>query len=216
MERSDYTGKTFGYLRVIAFERMGSHGSRYYRCVCVCGKEHVAQRSNLRSGRVSSCGCKKRELMSKRLRRHGWSRATLPGYGTWVGMRQRCFNKSSKQYPQYGGRGITVCDRWKDSVENFIADMGPRPKGMSLDRIDNNGNYEPANCRWATPRQQQNNCRNTRVLTANGASLPIQEWGRRIGIPANVIKWRLSRGWTPERTVSEPKHGTGPKHRRAV
>lgn len=118
----------------------------------------TVQASYLRDGNTRSCGCLKRETNAKRLTRHGMAGTRV--FNTWVNMRQRCQRKTGPEWENYGRRGITVCDRWQ-TFENFLADMGEPPPGMSIDRIDNNGNYEPGNCRWATPTQQSRNRRDT-------------------------------------------------------
>lgn len=132
----------------------------YVVCVCECGTQRTLHVSNLISGRTKSCGCYRREKASQMQTTHGnYGSAT---YKIWGGMINRCFNERNKGYPQYGGRGITVCERWR-SFENFLADMGERPAGMSIERIDNSGNYEPGNCRWATATDQARNTRRTKL-----------------------------------------------------
>jgi hypothetical protein len=111
-------------------------------------------------------------------------------------MRYRCYSPSNAKYPIYGGRGIKVCDRWLESFENFLADMGEKPEGMTLDRIDPNGNYEPENCRWATPAQQANNLRTVRYLEHNGARHTITEWASILGTTRPAIIMRMRRGET--------------------
>jgi len=118
---------------------------------------------------------------------HGMRRTKV--WGVWWQMHQRCRNPNVKAYPRYGGRGIAVCERWQD-FENFFADMGEPPPGHSLDRIDNNGNYDPSNCRWATPKQQQQNRRNARLLTVDGVTKLEIDWSREIGFKTNVMKAR--------------------------
>lgn len=122
----------------------------------------------------------------------------------WCGMRRRCSNPSDKAYPSYGGRGITVCERWQ-SFENFLHDMGYRPKGKSLGRIDNDKGYSPENCRWESSRQQNNNKRNNRHIEALGESLTLPEWARKTGLSVATIESRIARGWLPERALTQPK-----------
>jgi hypothetical protein len=137
--------------------------------------------------------------MGKANRVHGMSRT--PTYASWFQMWQRCRNKNSKDYPRWGGRGITVCDRWQ-SFASFLADMGERPPGMTLDRYpDNGGNYEPGNCRWATASQQVQNSTSVTNLTYDGQTYCIAEWSRRIGIKEVTIGGRLKRGWSVERAL---------------
>jgi hypothetical protein len=138
---------------------------------------------------------------------HGYSRKSVkraPEYSAWMDMRGRCTAPSHKAYPAYGGRGITICERWSD-FRNFIADMGPRPSTReSLDRINVNGPYSPDNCRWATRDTQNNNRRNTRRLTWRGETLSIAQWQRKLGYGKGVIKTRLRLKWSLERIFTEP------------
>lgn len=137
---------------------------------------------------------------------HGHSPAsgTTPTYGSWSAMKNRCDSPSNPRWNRYGGRGISYCPRWK-KFTNFLEDMGERPKGMSIDRIDNDGNYEPLNCRWATRRQQVQNSTTVREITALGRTLPLVEWQRITGISRHTIGQRLNKyGWTPEDAVSFP------------
>lgn len=156
----DLTGQKFGRLTVIKrAENQNSH-TRWV-CDCECGNSVIAKGIHLKSGHTQSCGCAKIELHTKRLTKHGYCGTSL--YNVWCSMKERCCNKQAQRYNDYGGRGIKVCSRWLNSFEAFYEDVSKLPhfgeKGYSLDRINNDGNYEPSNIRWATAKEQANNKR---------------------------------------------------------
>lgn len=155
----DMIGKTFGRLTVVAAAPSSKHRELRWECMCACGTLHVVQGKHLRSGAIASCGCFRNEKTSQRFRKHGHKVGGVSAtYQSWRGMHERCTLPSHVAYSRYGGRGIRVCERWA-TFANFVSDMGERPDGMEIDRIDNDGNYEPGNCRWATRQKQMRHLR---------------------------------------------------------
>lgn len=200
------TGSKFGRLMVVSRSKKNTWNNAWWNCVCECGGVKVVTGHKLRSGRVSSCGCMRTEsnrIKAMNNRTHGLSYSGT--YSSWRLMKQRCLNSCSPTYMYYGGRGIKICRRWL-KFENFIADMGERPNGKSLDRYpDKNGNYEPSNCRWATRKQQSLNTRRNITLEYNGLSMPLSAWAEHFGLNQQTLRQRvLINHWPIERALHEP------------
>jgi hypothetical protein len=153
-------------------------------CDCACGSECRVSTSNLAHGHIRSCGCLLRETTIKRSTTHGCAGrgGVSPEYVSWAMAKTRCFNPHFPAYRLYGGRGITMCERWASSFQNFLSDMGPCPSGLTLERKDNDGNYEPVNCRWATRYEQSQNRQNSRLVEYRGVKQTISQWARSLGI----------------------------------
>lgn len=190
-------GHIFGRLTVIS--RANNIGKQTaWNCLCVCGNAKVVMGAHLQSGNTTSCGCFRKEVATS----HGMRHTKI--YGVWTHMRDRCYNKSDKRYNCYGGRGISVCDRWLDSFENFFADMGEAPEKMSLDRINVNGDYCPDNCRWATNEQQANNTRTNHFLELGEERFTVAQWSRKTGIRSHTILRRIALGWPINDVLCKP------------
>lgn len=198
-------GTRFGSLTVIGESAARQHNQVSWICRCDCGKECFVAGASLFSGNTSSCGCKKGLTRASQLLRHGHCRrgaGQSKTYVAWANMRKRTTDPSNDRYAAYGGRGISVCDRWQ-SFDLFVADMGEAPSSQhSIDRIDVNGDYEPSNCRWITLREQAQNRQDTRWVIWHGERLCFEEACRRAGVKSVVAYKRLRRGWTLDRALS--------------
>jgi hypothetical protein len=195
----NYAGKQFGRLTILDVVRRNSRWMVVAKCAC--GSDYMTQLAAIQSGRVKSCSCLKNELLTKRATKHGLAGSRI--YNTWSNMIQRCENPRHALWRNYGGRGIAVCLRWH-KLENFFADMGHHPAGLQLDRIDNDGDYNPGNCRWATRLQQNNNQRTSRFLKVGTMRKTVAEWSRETGINRHTIAHRLVLGWSDEKAVLTP------------
>lgn len=170
---------------------------------CNCGNEFSADIDKVKKKHTRSCGCLHKEflkVLKNKNTQHGMWKS--PEFYIWSSMLQRCYNVNATGYKNYGGRGITVCERWKSSFENFFTDMGQRPESLSLDRIDVNGNYSPENCRWATLAQQGENKRNTIYITVDGKTKSLTEWARELGVRKDTLRWRLKK-WSLQKTFQK-------------
>lgn len=196
----ELSGQVFGYLTVLS--RVSATGQARWLCACKCGKKTIVPGYDLRTGIIKSCGCLRIEIVKKRSITHGKTKTIE--YYAWINMRNRCYYKKNKTFNRYGALGITVCDQWRHSFETFLTDMGPRPFGYSLDRIDPRGNYCPENCRWTTLEIQQTNKKCTKFAILNGETKPISIWCRILGISYRTIRARIAAGWEPEKALLTP------------
>lgn len=185
----DLTNQRFGRLLVLRYT-----GKYYWLCLCDCGVTKPVHSYSLRNGDTKSCGCLRREVLSNVRHRL----AGTPIHQVWVRMKQRCHNPNNKSFKHYGARGIRVCERWTSSFENFLADMGERPSNRhSIDRIDNDGDYTPENCRWATLKQQANNTRRNRKIEHNGVTKNLNQWASELGMSRATLESRIGVGRFP-------------------
>ena len=194
----DLTGRVFGRLCAMFYVGRTASGGLWH-CQCTCGRWATLATSNFKYDRQISCGCYRREVECS----HEETR--MAEYTVWKMMKDRCSNKRSRLYVNYGGRGIAVCEQWRGSFRSFLNDMGHRPSSKhSIERVDNNGHYEPRNCRWATMREQLRNKRNNRRLTYDGKTMCLSAWAEHVGLPRYLLSGRLNRGWTPEAVLTTP------------
>ena len=200
MKGRDITGQRFGSLVATSRNCQSKNGTWKWNVTCDCGGTEVVFITTLGRSKVRCRACQNGMIATQRTT-HGMT--NTPEYIVWKGAKARCLNPEAPHYADYGGRGIAMCQRWSDSFENFYADMGARPEGMTLERIDVNGNYEPDNCRWATRQEQANNRRDNNLLTVAGVTATVAEWSRKTGVGDSTIRERLRRGWSPERAIHE-------------
>jgi len=187
--RKDYSNIKFGNLLVLKM----IENSNKCLCICDCGVLKEIHTSNLVNGYTKTCGCSKRNISYTKT--HGLTKTKE--YRTWKGIKNRCYNKNIKDYTNYGLRGISMCESWKSSFENFLSDMGKAPTpNHSIDRIDNNGNYEPSNCKWSTKIEQNNNKRTNTLIQTDWGIMTINQLSRKTGINRNTISKKIKKGLT--------------------
>ena len=204
-------GDQFGKLTVIAEAERHAQPSgrsiRHFACRCDCGSETVVAINHLCSGHTKSCGCHHRQQATLASTTHGMQ--STPTYSTWCAIKARCNNPKNTRYHRYGGRGIRMCQRWSESFEAFLEDMGEKPSSRhSIDRYPNNdGHYEPGNARWATNTEQARNRRGNRLLTIDGTTMCVSEWAEQVGLTYHRVRDRLNAGWSNHDAVFVPKGG---------
>jgi hypothetical protein len=197
------TGNIYGRLTVISKDVAASSGCIKWKCSCSCGNIVSVRGDSLRSGNTLSCKCLNNERALDLFTKHGMNKT--PTYISFYNMLHRCYRSSHKNFNNYGGRGIKVCDRWKDSFDNFFSDMGEKPTGMTLDRIDNDKNYDPNNCRWATQKVQNRNTSRNTNLVFNGETKCITDWAKLLGISEYTLRARINRlKWSATKALSTP------------
>lgn len=209
-ERIDLRGKRIGRLTVLepdGFKTTASGSRQYFwKCLCDCGTECRVDGCCLRRASTVSCGCYAKDLSTT----HELSGHYI--YSVWLGMKQRCYNKNSSCYKDYGARGIRICESWLESPANMLRDLGERPTSKhTIERKNNDGNYEPGNCVWATRAEQNENTRQTKLLTHKGITLSIAKWGRRLGVGRDLIRNRLKLGWSVAEALDTPRLKYGVK-----
>lgn len=190
----------YGLWTVLSEEKIYRDNKVYLRCRCECGIEKDVIIKNLKSGQSTGCGCLKRKRLSERNTKH--NKRFTKEWRAWQAMKNRCYNKKMIQFKDYGGRGISVCEEWRNNFLAFYTHVGDAPQGTTLDRIDTNGNYEPGNVRWATTKEQGQNKSNNHKI--NGAC--ISDIGKSLGGNHGLVIKRLKRGWPIERAISEKSH----------
>lgn len=183
-------GEKYNKLTAVNFSHYDHRRKARWVWLCDCGNKTEAEAYNVKSGAVKSCGCHRIETNKNKATSHGM--VGTPIYDCWRNMVKRCNNPNATYYAEYGGRGITVCERWENSFENFYADMGDIPEGLTIDRIDNDKGYEPGNCRWATKTEQARNRRNTFYVDLDGKKVSLSECAEKLTISAATIRWWLT------------------------
>lgn len=217
----DLTGQTFYHLTAIRFDHSSKSGNSVWLWKCnfqECGKEHLANASKVKCGQIKSCGCYHKYSVAERSRTHGHTikedgiksrpcGTASKEYECWINMRRRCGNTKDPNYHRYGGRGISVCERWQNSFEDFLEDVGMAPtKKHSLGRIDNDKDYCKSNVQWETPIQQCNNKSTNHLIEMNGRRMTVTQWARELDIPTDTMFKRVEAGWSNEKLITPLHH----------
>ena len=203
MKFNDLTGNRYGKLTVIKRVYKEGDNNTYWLCKCDCGNKTVVNAPHLKDGHTTSCGCVHKEALKKSITTHGLSKHPL--YKIYKAMKERTNKEYSKSYKNYGGRGIKVCDEWLNDFGKFYdwAMSNGYKDGLTIDRIDVNGNYEPSNCRWATMKEQGNNKRNNRNITYHGQTYTMKQWAEKLGIKYSTLSMRINKyDWGIERALT--------------
>lgn len=196
----DLTGKIYGRLTVISYSRSDKRYIPFWNCICICGVHSVVSGRSLKTGHTKSCGCISDDLRKSRAKHHESYKNKTKEYEAWWEMKRRCLNPKRKAYKNYGGRGIKIHESWISSYETFLNDVGRAPtKQHSLDRIDNNGHYEPGNTKWSTRKEQSNNRRGVIFIEIDGVNKPLTTWCDEFGIPYKKARNRFYNGHSPNK-----------------
>jgi hypothetical protein len=202
-------GQRFGALVAESYIPGSKTSHASWLCRCDCGKQNKVSTNQLLAGRSKSCGCLVGANISKARTAHGHTAGgNSRTYRIWANMITRCHNPKAQNWAHYGGRGIAVCNRWRDSFSAFLADMGPAPERLTLDRINSDGPYEPGNCRWASMYEQAANKRTTRVITVDGQRMTVSQASERFGVSYSLLHSRLAKGWEAARACTAPVRKT--------
>lgn len=202
----DMTGREFEECVVIKrSDKLSKDGKKiFWECECKCGNTFTARGSDIRSGNTKSCGCLVKKKARTRKGAHGQRNSRI--YTIWNNMKLRCYNKNQNNYFNYGGRGIKICDEWKNDFTTFYnwAIENGYSDELSIERINNDGDYEPSNCKWANLHEQARNKRNNRFLEHDGKKMIAPDWSKVTGIPEKIIYDRMTKGWDDERVLTQP------------
>lgn len=207
----DLTGMQFGRWLVLDYSHAARNSASMWRCRCVCGREKRVSTASLTRGISTSCGCYQAEWAASNVRTHGEGKPMSAEYRIWASMIGRCGNPNNDHYERYGGRGIQVCDKWRTSYTDFLADMGRKPTSEhSIERRDNDKGYSPSNCYWATRIEQANNKRNNLFVTIAGETKTAAQWARQSGLSSTTIRRRMRLGMIGEAIIAPRKLNAAP------